>query len=108
MSQVLGFLVLVGCVGLLLSKIASEIRRIYRDRRILRVERIAVEEFRANRPVDRAAIVRELVGDLTPSFRSQLPAKADRIRFTRRTIGCVRIASAMSPCDGAGSPERAQ
>lgn len=100
MSEVLGLLILAAVVLLVCSRIAGAVRRNYQRRRFLRVERIAYQEWRNQHPVDLTEILRDLVGADEPRLRSSLAGDAARLPELHRTIGSVRVAAAMKPCDG--------
>jgi hypothetical protein len=98
-SEVLGFLVLALCALGVVSKVATEIREATIQRRVLRVERLAYEEFRATHPVDRPAIVIQLVGTLQPRFAKQLPANPVVMADNSRLVSSVAAAESWPPCD---------
>lgn len=52
-------------------------------------------------PVDRAGVLRELLGDdHAPRLQPGLPADPAKVEATRAIIGRVHLVERMTPCDG--------
>lgn len=110
MSQILGYLVLAAIAARLCKWLFDEIQMTRFALAVDRIEHVAYREYRANRPIDRAGVVDALVGPprlaVVPRFPSaaETPETLERLEAvaeqTRRAIGSVRLAEAMTPCDG--------
>jgi hypothetical protein len=99
-SEILGTLILALVAIGFCARVATEISQVY-----YQVRGATVLEGVPSRPVDRVAIIRELVGAIEPAYvqtqaaRLEADDRGPTAHDTQRRIGSVAVVGAMTPCD---------